>query len=210
MWIEAIITQEDLVKVMERFLPVKVLLDEDDAKGGAQKDDKAKNEPDRSLLLHRPTTVTLVPDEGVRITCPAELTWSIVGMSPSVTIDELSVMILPRVVELEKGSALEFRLEVKEADFHSFPAFIDDTIVKAVNRSLAKKKPTWNFTKTLTRTASLAGLFDPVEALRIEVSWGKTKLGAEVLGLVVSFEVGFDRADSSVAAPGPTADPPPA
>ncbi len=118
-------------------MPTKILLDQDRED---EKDEK-KNEPERSLLLHPATEVILVPEEGVRMTCPVELTWPIAGMSPTRKLDELSVMIRPRVVEKNKGSVLEFGLEVEEADFHSLPEFIDNTIVKAVNAALAAKKP---------------------------------------------------------------------
>ena len=191
MWLEAIISHADLVEVLGEFLPVKIYLNQDDDENGERK----KDEPDRSLLLHRATDVRLVPDEGIRVTCPAELTWSIVGMSPTVQIDELSVLIRPEVVEKNKGNVLEFGLQVKEADFHSLPGFIDETIVKAVNGALAAKKPSWNFTETLTRTVGLGTLFEQVEALKIEVKWGKTKIGADVLGLVLSFKIGFVRKD---------------
>ncbi len=191
MWLEAIISHADLVEVLGQFLPVKIYLNQDNDENGERK----KDEPDRSLLLERATDVRLVPDEGIRVTCPAELTWSIVGMSPTVQIDELSVLIRPEVVEKNKGNVLEFGLEVKEADFHSLPGFIDETIVKAVNGALAAKKPAWNFTETLTRTVGLGTLFEEVEALKIDVKWGKTKIGADVLGLVVSFKLGFVRKD---------------
>jgi len=191
MWLEAIITQEDLVKVLGEFLPVKILLDQEkDADGEVKKD-----EPERSLFLRTPTVVTMIPDQGVRITCPAELTWSIVGMSPSMTIDALQLMIRPEVVEKNKGHVLEFGMEVEVADFHALPGFIDATIVKAVNASLATKRPAWNFSETLTRSVGLGTIFDRVEALKIAVGWGKTKIGAETLGLVVSFDIGFVRAD---------------
>jgi len=191
MWLEAIISQEDLVQVMGEFLPVKILLDQDEED---EKEEK-KDEPERSLLLHPATQVTLVPDQGVRVTCPAELTWSIAGMSPTMKLDELSVMIRPQVVEKNKGNVLELVIEVEEADFHSLPAFIDHTIVKALNAALATKNPAWNFTETLTRKVGLGTMLDPVEALKIEVQWGKTRIGGEVLGLVLSFKIGFVRND---------------
>ena len=191
MWLEAIISQEDLVQVLGEFLPVKIHLDQDkDADGEPKKD-----EPERSLHLLAPTQVIMVPAEGIRVICPAVLTWSIVGMSPSMKIDALQVLIRPEVVEKNKGHVLEFGMEVEVADFHALPSFVDATIVKAVNAALATKKPGWNFTETLTRTVGLGSLFDPVEALKIDVVWGKTKFGEDALGLVVSFKLGFVRAD---------------
>ena len=191
MWLEAIISQEDLVHALGEFLPVKIHLDQREGPDGKP----AKDEPERALFLDAPTEVTLVPEQGLRVICPAELTWSIAGMSPSMKIDALQVMIRPEVVEKNKGSVLEFGMQVEVADFHALPSFIDATIVKAINTALMTKKPAWNFTETLTRTVGLGRMFDPVEALKIEVTWGKTKIGAEVLGLVVSFKLGFVRTD---------------
>jgi hypothetical protein len=191
MWLEAIITQEDLVQVLGEFLPVKIFLDQEGTGEGEKKNDQ----PERSLMLHTATRVELVPEQGFRIRCPAEVTWSIAGMNPTMKIDELRVMIRPRVVEKNKGNVLEFAIEVEEADFHSLPGFLDNTVVKAINTALIAKQPAWNFTETLTRKVDIAKFFDPVEALKIEVLWGKTKMGAETFGLVISFKLGFVRND---------------
>ena len=187
MWLEAIITQEDLIQVVRQFLPVKILLQGE----GEEKE----RETDRWLLLHEATQVALVPDEGLRVTCPAELSWSIARMSPTVKIDELRVLLRPEVVELNKGHVLEFNIEVEEMDFHSLPHFIDATIVKAVNAALSATKLRWNFTETLTRTVGLGKMFHPIEALKIGVSWGKQRISPDALVLVVSFKLGFVRGD---------------
>ena len=188
MWLEAIITKEDLVQVIREILPAKINLQPEEESG--------KEKPaERWLLLHPATEVTLVPDQGLRVTCPAELTWSIAGMSPSVKLDELSVLLRPQVVEKNKGQVLEFQLEIEELEFHSLPEFLDGTIVKAVNAALADKKIPWNFTETLTRTVGLGKVLDPVESLKIEVLWGKRRIGADVLTLVLSFKLTFVRGD---------------
>ena len=183
MWLEAIITKEDLVKVMKQVLPVKIYLHHEG--------DEVKT--DRWLLLQSATEVALIPDEGLQVTCPAELTWGIAGMSPSVKVDALRVMILPRVVEVHKGHVLDFHIQVEEADFHSLPGFIDASIVKAVNAALSTRKPTWSFTETLTRTVGLGTTFDPVTALQIDASEGKVRVTAEALSFVVSFKLDFVR-----------------
>jgi hypothetical protein len=187
MWLEAIITQEDLVQVMRELLPVKIHLHKEEP-GEA-------TPPERWLLLHPATHVALVPDQGLRVTCPAELRWSIAGVSPTVKLDELGVLIRPQVVDKNKGHVLEFQLEIEETDFHSLPEFIDATIIKAINPALAAKKVPWNFTETFTRTVALGKMFEPVEALKIEVLWGKHRIGSEALTLVVSFKIGFARGD---------------
>jgi len=116
-------------------------------------------------------------------------------MGTTMKLDELRVLLVPRIVKMNKGDILEFQIQVEEADFHSLPGFVDAAIVKAANAALATKKLPWNFTETLTRTVALGKMFDPVEALRIEVQWGKLRIGVEALTLVASFDIGFIRGD---------------
>jgi hypothetical protein len=191
MWLEAVITHDDLVQVVKKLLPVKIYLDEEPAPNEEGK----STERDRWLVLNPATQVALVVDEGLRVTCSAELKWAIAGMGPTLNLDALQVMLRPRIVETSDGHALEFTLEVEEADFHVLPVFIDATIARAVNTALATRKLSWNFTKTLSRKVSFGHVFDRVEALDIEVALGKLRIDAEALALVVSFEVGFVRAD---------------
>jgi hypothetical protein len=195
MWLEAIITKEDFVQVLGELLPVKIYLDQEDEKEGAKEEAKEKEkEKDRWLLLGKATAVALVP-EGLRVTCPAEFSWSIAGVNPTMKLDELRVLLRPEVVEKNKGAVLEFNIQVEEADFHSLPEFIDATIAKAVNTALAAKKPIWDFTDTLTHTVGLGKMFDPIEGLKIGVSWGKLRVNEEALTLVISFKIGFVRGD---------------
>ena len=186
MWLEAIITEEDLTEMLRELLPVKIHLNPQEGE-----DDP----PERWLLLQTAREVTLVPDRGLRVTCPAELMWTIAGMSPTVNIDELSVLLRLQVVEKHKGHVLEVQLEVEEAEFHRLPQFVDTTIIRAVNVALADKKIPWNFTETLTRTVGLGKTLEPIETLKIAVVWGKTRITADALGLVVSFKLSFVRGD---------------
>lgn len=191
MWIEAVVTQADVVKVLTEILPVRILLDS----RAEAKDDGSKAEPERSLLLRPASLVTLVPEEGIQITCPAELTWTFIGMSPTVQLDELRVMLRPRVVEKNHRPVLEVALEVQVADFHSLPAFIDEAIVRGINGALATRGLHWGFTETLARTVPLGAIFDLVEALRLSATWGETKITAEALGLVISLQLEFVRSE---------------
>lgn len=182
MWLEAIITREDLVHVLGEILPVKIHLDDDTT-------------VERWLWLGRAEEMSIVPDEGLSVTCAAELCWSIAGMSPTAKLETLEVLIRPVIAETDKGHLLEFTIEIQEADFAALPAFVDSTIAKAVNAALSAKRLTWNFTETLTRAVLIPRAFEPVEALKIGVAWGKTRINAEALVLVVSFKIGVVRAE---------------
>jgi hypothetical protein len=191
MWLEAVVTQADLVKVASELLPARILLD---AKGEPS-DDGPKAAPKRSLLLHPASQVALVPDEGVQITCPGELTWTFIGMSPTVRLDELRVMLRPRVVQKDGRPVFELGVEVQVADFRALPAFVDEAIVKAVNAALATRSPSWSFTETFARTVPLGGVLALVRSLELSASWGEPKITAEALGLAISLRLGFVRTD---------------
>jgi hypothetical protein len=185
MWLEAIIVQQDLAEVLKQFFPVKIYLHEE----GKEVNEK------HWLMLGPASHVAIAGGTGVRVVCPAELSWSIAGIATTMKVDELQVLLLPGVVQKNKGDVLELRMQLEEADFHSLPGFVDATIVKAINAALATKTLPWNFTEMLSRTVPLGKMFDPVEALRIQVQWGKMRIGEDALTLVVSFDVGFVRGD---------------
>ncbi|WP_437979890.1 hypothetical protein [Sorangium sp. So ce117] len=182
MWLEAIITREDLAQILGEFLPVKIHLDDDET-------------TDRWLYLGKATEIALTDDLGLRVTCPAELQWSIAGVNPTIRLDELKVLICPEIIERNKGSVLAFNVELEEADIRGIPSILDHTVMKAVNAALANKRPEWNFTKTLTHTVGLPSNLDPIEGLHIGVAWGKRRISQDALVLVVSFKLNFVRGD---------------
>jgi hypothetical protein len=181
-WLEAIITREDLAQILGEFLPVKIHLDDDET-------------TDRWLYLGKATEIALADDLGLRVTCPAELQWSIAGVNPTIRLDELKVLICPEIIERNKGSVLAFNVELEEADIRGIPSILDHTVMKAVNAALANKRPEWNFTKTLTHTVGLPSNLDPIEGLHIGVAWGKRRISQDALVLVVSFKLNFVRGD---------------
>src|SRR5262245_18164187 len=137
MWLEAIVTHADLVQVLGELLPVKIYLHHE----GDEVD------PARRLHLGSAPKVELVADEGLRVTCPAELRWAVAGVGPTMKLDALRVFLRPRVVERHKGGVLELDIEVEETDFHSLPELIDATIAKAVNAALTTKRIPWSFSE---------------------------------------------------------------
>jgi hypothetical protein len=157
--------------------------------------DEVGADPKRWLLLHPAKEVVLVADQGIRVTCPAELHWPVAGVAPTIKLDELRVLVRPQVVDKRGSHVLEFGFEVEEADFHSLPEFIEGAAVKRVNAALSNSRLTWDFTETLTRTVALGDRFEPPLALRIGVAWGKHRIGGDAVTLVVSFDIGFTRKD---------------
>jgi hypothetical protein len=182
MWIEAIITKEDFTNVLGQLLPVKIHLDDDDS-------------TDRWLYLDRPTEIELVPEKGLRVACPAEIMWSVSVVNVPIKLHTLQVLLRPEIVTKQRGDILVFDITLEEADIKGLPALVDHTVMKAVNEALARKELAWDFTKTLTNTVDMPKLLDPIDSLTIHPAWGKRRVDAEAMVLVLSINLTFNRGD---------------
>jgi hypothetical protein len=180
MWIEAIITKDDFANAIRSITPVRIHFDDND-------------KTNRWLFLGQPTNVELVAEKGIRISCPAEIMWSMVGVNVPIKLHTLQVLLRPEIVAKPTGHVLAFNLELEEADFKNIPGFLDNGIMKAVNTALAAQDLAWDFTKTLTNSVKMPKQLDPIETLEIKVNWGKRRVDDEAVVLVVSFQLDFIR-----------------
>lgn len=183
MWLEAIITQDDLARALTQITPVKIHLDDDES-------------TDRWLYLDRPTHIELVPEKGLRVACPAEIMWSVSVVNVPIKLHTLQVLLRPEIVKKQRGDILVFNLELEEADIKGIPSLVDNRVMGAVNKALAAKELAWDFTKTLTFSGiKMPKMLDPISSLSIGVNWGKRRVDQEALVLVVSFQLDFNRGD---------------
>jgi hypothetical protein len=180
MWIEAIIAKDDFAAVVRQMTPLRIHFDDND-------------KTNRWLYLGKPTSVELVAEKGIRISCPAEIMWSVVGVNVPFKLHTMQVLMRPEIVAKPTGHILVFNLELEEADFKGIPALIDHGIVKGVNSALAAQELAWDFTKTLTNSVKMPKLLDPIETLEIKVNWGKRRVDDEAVVLVISFQLDFIR-----------------
>ena len=187
MWIEAIITKDDFAAVLGQLTPLRIHFDEDE-------------KTNRWLFLGRPIAMELVPEKGIRIACPAEIMWSVAGLNVPIRLHTLQVLLRPEMVAKPTGHILQFVLELEEADMKGLPAFVDHTVMKAVNAALAAKELAWDFTKTLTNTVKMPAFLEPIKALDIKVGWGKRRVDDNAVVLVVSFQLDFIRGEMSAPA----------
>lgn len=180
MWIEAIIAKDDFAAVVRQMTPLRIHFDDND-------------KTNRWLFLGKPTSVELVAEKGIRISCPAEIMWSVVGVNVPIKLHTMQVLMRPEIVAKPTGHILVFNLELEEADFKGIPALVDHGIMKGVNAALASQELAWDFTKTLTNSVKMPKLLDPIETLEIKVNWGKRRVDDEAVVLVISFQLDFIR-----------------
>lgn len=189
MWVETIFSREDLTTLLEELLPTKINLGDPGE--------------DAWLALFDLGEVLLVPNAGLRVTCKAKLRWEIAGVSVPVTLHSLTVLLRPQIVKREGSDVLSFGIEIEHADLVNVPEFIDTRITERVNRELAAKQNelSWDFTATLSRIVPLPAALESVDAIDMKVAWGKLRIDADALVVVVSFHAHLLRDGAKGTAP---------
>jgi hypothetical protein len=196
MWLEAILTREDLAGIVEKFSPLEILLGDSG-----------------SLLLMGPCEVSLTPDEGVGVKCDATLHWPVLGFDVPVSMHGLLVHVLPSVEERAGGSTLVFRLHIDHAGVAMLPSFFDHGVTARVNRELEEKhvELAWNFANTLSHVFKLPPSLASAAALSLKATAGRVKATEMALGLAADFTVsvqargeGSDQNASKGADPAPS------
>jgi hypothetical protein len=173
MWLEAIIARADFAALATELFPLSVHLGAPDS--------------EHYLLLSSASAVSLIEGRGLRFTCNAQIRWPVLGMDVPLNVEALTVLVEPSVPEGSESLVLGVQLE--HASVSWLPALVDAKIVEAVNDALKMKSRElcWNFTKTLSHEFPLPELLQPLRALDLNVAWGKVRVTAEALVLVVSF-----------------------
>jgi hypothetical protein len=168
MWLEAILSKDDLTKLVGRLLPVKI-----DLGGG-------------TLALHEPSDVAITPERGLLVRSKALVHWPVLGVEVPIALHELTVLICP---EVTPDDALTFRLDIVHADLASVPAFVDARITDRLNRTLRERRAelTWNFARALSHVFHFPPSLSLVEALSLDVAWGRLRIMEEAIVLAVSF-----------------------
>lgn len=175
MWVEAILSRDDLTRFLAEALPVTVQLGEESAH--------------HSLALYEPEAVTLMVDRGLRLVCKARLHWPLMGIELPIVLHTLTVDLRPEIGRVDDHDALFFRVEIVESDLAGVPAILDRAIAHAINVRLDETRSAlkWDFTKTLSAVFRLPEILDPLEGLALDVAWGKVRVTDEAVILAVSF-----------------------
>ncbi len=179
MWLEAIVSAEDLQRTLSRFAPVTIRLGE----GG-------------ELALESPSEVSLLADRGVRVVCRARMVWPVIGVRVPMTIRSLIILLCPIIEAQAHGDVLVFKLEIEHADFALVPTFIDNRIISQINAKLAVKhvELSWSYAETLHHVFRMPHALDAVESLALVVDGAVVKVTKEAVGLAVSLHSDVRRA----------------
>jgi hypothetical protein len=184
MWLEAILTREDLQEVVQEFSPLEIRLGDSG-----------------SLLLVAPSDVSVIPGQGVGVKCDATLHWPVLGLDVPVSMRALTLRVLPRVENRPQGATLVFRLQIDHTGVAMLPSFFDDRVTARVNEELEQKhvELAWNFVDALSHVFRLPPALASASAFVLTATAGKVEATETALGLAVNFR-------AEVRARGPSGD----
>ena len=174
MWLEAILSRQDLERVLGELTPTTIKLGEDG-----------------ELHLNRPTLVTLVEGQGLEVDCPAKLRWSVLGIHLPVAIESVTLRLIPSVLQRDGGDVLAFHVKLLALDVSAMPSIIEDRVVALVNGELSGRHAelVWDFRETLSHRFRLPELLEPARSLDVEIAWGEMRVSAEALVFAISVHV---------------------
>jgi hypothetical protein len=177
MWVEAILSKDDLVKVTGELSPLRIQI----GKAG-------------SIVLSDPRDLELVPGLGLRMTVTTEIDWPVLGIQIPVSVRSATLEVMPQIVESPGGDSLTFKLHLDAVDISLLPALVDRRIVELVNKELEAKhvELAWSFTKTLGHVFALPAALASVGALDLCAESGRVKITREAVALAVSFRARFE------------------
>ena len=186
MWVEAILSKDDLEKTLTDFCPLRIVLGDDG-----------------SIQISDPRDVQLVPERGLRMSVTVEVHWPILGITVPVSIRLATLEVRPEVLRKPEGETLTFRLQLDDVDISILPGIFDRGIVDLVNKELDAKhiELSWAFAKTLSHVFELPAALASARAIDLRVAWGNVKITSEALVLAVSFHAKIEPREADKAVP---------
>jgi hypothetical protein len=194
MLLQATIGLDDLTDMIERLTPLEIRLGDPEGK-------------ERTLVVERPSAVTLVPDRGLRIETVARLRWAVAGVVVPITVQAARILLVPEIVRREERDVLRFSLVLERADLRHVPAFLDAKIEDEVNEALLADdaRPTWAFLDMLSFRIGLPARLHSAESASLEAHWGALNVSATAVVFTVSYDSSVEKRALSDGTKGATA-----
>jgi len=183
MWVEAILSKDDLAAVVADLCPLTIALGQGP-------------ETDQYLRLLNPKNVLLVENRGLRLTCEAELLWPVLGIDVPIRVESLTLMLGVRLSPVVGEEVIVLEPELEDIDVSWVPHLFDRKVKEKINHELGKQQEalSWHFFQTLSHFFVLPELLNPVGGLDVQVAWGKLRVSEEAVVLAVSFHTKVARA----------------
>src|SRR5688500_2779571 len=123
MWLDAVVTTDDLQNVVDQLTPATIPLGE---RG--------------HLFFDTPAEVSLEADRGLRVRCHAKLLWPVLGIDVGITIRSMTLLIVPSIESRDGNRVIVFAPEVDALDLALLPEVGDTELRAYINRELQEKR----------------------------------------------------------------------
>jgi hypothetical protein len=176
MWLQAVLTADDLLHVLHELTPTRIELDDDD--------------PARVLHLDPPGEVKFRDGEGALITTSATLQWDVVGIKVPVVLRAVEVLLIPSIeVDARGVDQLALQARVERLDLTALPGFVEDKLRARINQALESPRAfvRWGFTRTLDFHFHLPASVKPARDLRLSARWGALRVSEQGFAMAASF-----------------------
>ncbi len=172
MWLEAILTRDDVSELVAGLLPITIRLADDG-----------------ELYLHDLVETALVPEVGLRVRCAMRVRWSLLGVAVPITLRSLTVLLRPAIVRTDGADRLAFTIAIEQADLAGVPEGIDLGFTHLVNRELEAKHValSWAYADALSHVFELPATLSPPRELALRVDAAQVKATGDALGLAIEF-----------------------
>jgi hypothetical protein len=176
MWLQAILTADDLMHALHELTPTRIQLDEDD--------------PSRSLHLDPPSEVRFRDGEGALVRTSATLKWDVVGITVPVVLRTVEVLLIPTIEQDAGGNdLLTLQAKLEALDLSALPGFVEDKLRTRINQALERPSAfvRWRFTRTLDFKFHLPDSVTPTRELRLSARWGALRVSEQGFAMAASF-----------------------
>jgi len=176
MWLQAVLTADDLLHALHELTPTRIQLDDDD--------------PARVLHLEPPAEVRFRDGEGALISTSATLQWDVVGIKVPVVLRSVEVLLIPSIeVDANGADLLALQARVERLDLSALPGFMEDKLRVRINQALESPSAfvRWGFTRTLDFHFHLPAKVQPVRDLRLSARWGALRVSEQGFAMAASF-----------------------
>ncbi|HEX6244355.1 MAG TPA: hypothetical protein VFZ61_25735 [Polyangiales bacterium] len=189
MWLQAIITADDLMHALHELTPTRIQLDD--------------NDPDKAFELDPPSEVRFRENEGAIIRTSARLSWDVIGIKVPVNLRTVEVLLIPSIEQDSDGNdLLVLQAKLEDLDLSALPGLFDGAIRNRINQVLEdpKRFVRWGFIRTLDFSFHLPDKVQPRRDLRLAARWGATRVSDQGFVMAASFGFFAKEAEGAAAA----------
>ena len=118
-----------------------------------------------------------------------------IGIDVPITVKEAEVFLVPRLVEADGHTVLEFTPRLGEFDLKFLPHLVDEGIASRINEAFVTERGAMqlDFAKTLDWMFPLPKALAPADSVHLHAKWAEFRIADGAMTFAVSFDADVSR-----------------